>query len=643
MSDYCYLPLGSLCLGSVDVSISGTPPPSHRAGRHRARLADRRRRAASSRSTTSASRSTSTTRAASRSTASSTCTVPTTTIVGDYDLSPLAAAADQGRRHAGRRRHPCRPPASPTPTDCDGLLGDLEESLIGAGDRRRRRALRRRHGGLPEPGRRQRQHADRGRDRDARSRGVDIAGPVGGGLGIDLDAPFTSIVEDAIGITFAANIAATTPSPASRARRVLAASYHVAEAFPTFGATTPVQHLPYGIGLAHLDLGLQPAPARADRERPAAEHDHRDRPRQRAGRRSRPACSRRCFPEFGVLPPATPIAIRIAPTLAPVLTGASRPGGRARRDPHGADPGRVRAERRDCPARSSHLALAVDARVGLAARVPARRHRLRAVSRRARPTSRSRCSTTRSASARPTLQSFLPSADRRLPARPRGALQSFPLPAVPRARPCRASRCRATASTTRSSPTSTPACTVGRAVPERRLPGERLPGADLHRRRRRTARETGARLRRRELSRLRDGRGVLPVDRTAPTGGCSGGICQPPCTTRRAVSERRLHGRLLSRAELRRRRAERRRDRRRLRRPAPNCLRCAAGAGLRRARPIARAASAPADVCQPPTCTDGVKNGTETDIDCGGGSCPGCGARRHCAAPAPTARAACAG
>ncbi|HEY8378771.1 MAG TPA: hypothetical protein VIK91_19900, partial [Nannocystis sp.] len=31
-----------------------------------------------------------------------------------------------------------------------------------------------------------------------------------------------------------------------------------------------------------------------------------------------------------------------------------------------------------------------------------------------------------------------------------------------------------------------------------------------------------------------------------------------------------------------------------------------------------------AGVCQPPSCADGVKNGSETDVDCGGGGCPAC-------------------
>ena len=35
-------------------------------------------------------------------------------------------------------------------------------------------------------------------------------------------------------------------------------------------------------------------------------------------------------------------------------------------------------------------------------------------------------------------------------------------------------------------------------------------------------------------------------------------------------------------------------------------------------------------VCQAPTCTDGVKNGDETDVDCGGGACATCGTGSSC-------------
>ena len=34
--------------------------------------------------------------------------------------------------------------------------------------------------------------------------------------------------------------------------------------------------------------------------------------------------------------------------------------------------------------------------------------------------------------------------------------------------------------------------------------------------------------------------------------------------------------------------------------------------------------------CGPAHCQDGQRNGNETDVDCGGGECPGCGAGLAC-------------
>lgn len=96
--------------------------------------------------------------------------------------------------------------------------------------------------------------------------------------------------------------------------------------FPAFGAATPVQNLRYGIGLgistsgfnqllrsqieggllrstlSEIDLGSGPIPLNA-------------------------GLLAALFTPFSQLPPATPIAIRISPTLAPVLTGAVGPAG----------------------------------------------------------------------------------------------------------------------------------------------------------------------------------------------------------------------------------------------------------------------------------------------------------------------------
>ena len=36
------------------------------------------------------------------------------------------------------------------------------------------------------------------------------------------------------------------------------------------------------------------------------------------------------------------------------------------------------------------------------------------------------------------------------------------------------------------------------------------------------------------------------------------------------------------------------------------------------------------DLAPAPTCSDGAKNGAETDVDCGGTACPGCDLGRAC-------------
>jgi hypothetical protein len=54
------------------------------------------------------------------------------------------------------------------------------------------------------------------------------------------------------------------------------------------------------------------------------------------------------------------------------------------------------------------------------------------------------------------------------------------------------------------------------------------------------------------------------------------------------------------------------------------------------------AAPPPAPPAQPgPTCTDGVKNGSETDIDCGGPNCPKCGTGKACTRAADCASDIC--
>jgi hypothetical protein len=45
--------------------------------------------------------------------------------------------------------------------------------------------------------------------------------------------------------------------------------------------------------------------------------------------------------------------------------------------------------------------------------------------------------------------------------------------------------------------------------------------------------------------------------------------------------------------------------------------------------------------CMAPTCTDGVRNGTETDVDCGGSVCAACAPGQTCSAPGDCQSASC--
>ncbi len=163
--------------------------------------------------------------------------------------------------------------------------------------------------------------------------GISIAGPVGEGLGVQFDAPLFQIVEDNNGITFGSDSKFTVSvgtgpgqcQPPAGAPN-LSASLAFDEIFPTFGATTPVAHLPYDIAIAissegfnqllrsqvecgllvtsitSLDLGSGPVPLTA-------------------------GTLAALLPEFGAFPPATPLRIDVRPTLAPIVTGSPGPAG----------------------------------------------------------------------------------------------------------------------------------------------------------------------------------------------------------------------------------------------------------------------------------------------------------------------------
>ena len=163
--------------------------------------------------------------------------------------------------------------------------------------------------------------------------GVEITGPIGAGLGVMLEAPLFTVAEDVVGITLGSDSSFTTEVGTGPGQCVpppgapdLTASFTVPEAFPSFGATTPVGGLPYDMGIcvstagfnqllkaqtecgllasaiSELDLGGGPVPLTA-------------------------SLLTLLMPEFAIFPPLTPFRIELQPTLAPIVSGDPGPGG----------------------------------------------------------------------------------------------------------------------------------------------------------------------------------------------------------------------------------------------------------------------------------------------------------------------------
>jgi hypothetical protein len=218
-------------------------------------------------------------------------------------------------------------------TNCSGLLGGLVEALIGLfiGDIQDlvEPAMEDflntpdANGNTPIAGAVETALAD-----------ITITGPISESLGVLLEAPLFEVAEDEDGITLGSDggVTADFPGPGACVKPPdapdLQASLSVDEAFPAFGATTPVSGLPYGLGLAlstsafnqllkaetecgllrvdltELDLGIGGGPTPINAELMSL-----------------------FIPELGGLDPATPMMISIRPTLAPALTGNSGPNG----------------------------------------------------------------------------------------------------------------------------------------------------------------------------------------------------------------------------------------------------------------------------------------------------------------------------
>ncbi len=167
--------------------------------------------------------------------------------------------------------------------------------------------------------------------------GISISGSVGSGVGMMFDAPLFQVAEDNSGMTFGAGASFTTTFGTGPGQCVpppgtpnFVASYAPPEAFPSFGANTPVGNKAYGIGLGissaafnqllrgQTECGLmQTSLTEIDLDGPGGVD-----PVQ-----INSSLLSLMVPEFGKLPPNTPLRIDVAPTIAPVVTGAAGPAG----------------------------------------------------------------------------------------------------------------------------------------------------------------------------------------------------------------------------------------------------------------------------------------------------------------------------
>jgi hypothetical protein len=154
---------------------------------------------------------------------------------------------------------------------------------------------------------------------------ISIAGPIGQSLGAILETPLFSVDEDNDGITLGSDSSFVADCTPPAGAPDLSASYHVDEAFPTFGPLTPGGS-PFGMGMcvstsafnqllkAQTECGLLLTTLT----------------RLNLGGGSFPILSDLLalfIPEFAAFPPGTLFRIELVPTLAPIVTGEPGPSG----------------------------------------------------------------------------------------------------------------------------------------------------------------------------------------------------------------------------------------------------------------------------------------------------------------------------
>jgi hypothetical protein len=250
-------------------------------------------------------------------------TASTTLIPGDYGLEPLAANNEEvdvtqlGNVSVSFGNFN-------DSTDCDGFLGFIVEFFIGL-------FISDLQNDFVRPGLEDFLNTVDGNGNTVTAAAletaletVELTGPIGDALGVDLEAPMFVILEDTGGVTLGsdARIISTMPDPAAVD---LTKSFHVDQAFPTFGALAP-NGQPYDLALcisasafnqllkAEIESGLLITSI--------ADFDF--------GGGLTPITAgllSTLLPQFAALDPAELLSIDLYPTIAPVLTGEAGPAG----------------------------------------------------------------------------------------------------------------------------------------------------------------------------------------------------------------------------------------------------------------------------------------------------------------------------
>jgi hypothetical protein len=161
---------------------------------------------------------------------------------------------------------------------------------------------------------------------------ISISGPIGEALQVNFESPLFAVTEDNDGITLGSDARITSSIGTGPGQCTppfgtpnLNASYHVSEAFPAFGATSPggfPYHLAVAISTSAFNQLLKAQTECGLLRTSLTEAD------LGAGLQPITAGTLLLFlPTLSGFDPATPMRIDLKPTLAPFMTGATGPAG----------------------------------------------------------------------------------------------------------------------------------------------------------------------------------------------------------------------------------------------------------------------------------------------------------------------------